>query len=223
MTRRSAAAMAALAFGCLLLPVSGRIDHARAAEGASTEEESRRAASVRGLYSPDGTRPLGLDALAEKIRRNPGIAFLHNEYGNMLLQAARLKEALAQYETAAALEPRSPWLWNNVGVANQALHRYGRAKKAYRRAIALAPNYALAHYNLGVVYDMQGKDARAIDQYQRAIDLDPELLDIRKNPQIVANRHLAAILAKSYIERGGTVLFPIESSIPEPERRKRPR
>jgi tetratricopeptide (TPR) repeat protein len=154
--------------------------------------------------------------MAEKVARHPNVAFLHNEYGNLLLKAGRLEEGLAQYERALELEPDSSWLWNNLGVANQALRRYGKAKRAYSRAIDLSPNYAMAYYNLGVVYDLRGKYSRALDYYQRAIELDPGLLELKKNPQVASNRHLAAVLIKSYIERGGSVIFPIETAIPEP-------
>ncbi len=118
------------------------------------------------------------------------------------------------------MNPGSAQLYNNIGVAKQALQRYGAAKKAFKRAIAIAPNYAMAHYNLGSVYDAQGKFSRAIDSYQKAIDLDPSLLDIRVNPQIAGNRHLPAILSQSYINRGGAVIFPTASSLPKPEHRR---
>jgi tetratricopeptide (TPR) repeat protein len=154
--------------------------------------------------------------MAAKVARHPNVAFLRNEYGNLLLKVGRLEEGLAQYELALELDPESPWLWNNLGVANQALRRYSKAKRAYSRAIAISPNYAMAYYNLGVVYDLRGNYSRALDHYQRAIELDPELLDLRKNPQVASNRHLAAVLIKSYIERGGSVVLPIESSLPEP-------
>jgi tetratricopeptide (TPR) repeat protein len=81
----------------------------------------------------------------------------------------------------------------------------------------------MAYYNLGVVYDLRGNYSRAIDHYQRAVELDPELLDLRKNPQVAANRHLAAVLIKSYIERGGSVILPIETSLPEPSNGDEPR
>ena len=170
------------------------------------------------LANPDRTNLLSLEALADKIARHPGVPFLHNEYGNLLLHAGRLEEALAHFEWAQGMDPESARLANNVGVANQAMQRYGAAKKAFKLAIRLAPAYAMAHYNLGSVYDAQGKYSRAIDSYQKAIDLDPSLLDVRVNPQVAGNRHLAAILSQSYIQRGGAVIFPTESSLPRPGR-----
>ncbi len=181
----------------------------------------KRAAALEAiaLVNPDKTNLLTLEALADKIARHPGVPFLHNEYGNMLLHAGRLEEALAHFEWAQGMDPGSARFANNIGVANQALQRYGAAKKAFKLAITIAPAYAMAHYNLGSVYDAQGRYSRAIDSYQKAIDLDPSLLDIRVNPQIVGNRHLPAILSQSYILRGGAVIFPTETSLPKPGHR----
>ena len=187
---------------------------------AARSATDRRKASLErlALSNPDKTDLLSLEALANKIARHPGVPFLHNEYGNMLLHAGRLEEALAQFLRAQGMNPESARLANNVGVANQAMQRYGAAKKAFKLAITIAPAYAMAHYNLGTVYDAQGRYSRAIDSYQKAIDLDPSLLDVRVNPQVAGNRHLAAILSQSYIQRGGAVIFPTESSLPKPGR-----
>ena len=193
-----------------------------AAPGPARPTARGRTASLEAiaLVNPGETNLLSLEALADKIARHPGVPFLHNEYGNMLLHAGRLEEALAQFEWALGMDRGSARLHNNVGVTNQALQRYGAAKKAFKRAIRIAPNYAMARYNLGTVYDAQGRFSRAIDSYQKAIDLDPSLLDVRVNPQIAGNRHLSAILSQSYIKRGGAVIFPTESFLPKPERQR---
>lgn len=199
-------------------PIPPKSPGATTPSGAAAARGRTAALEKSALLNPDETHMLTLEALADKIARHPGVSFLHNEYGNMLLHAGRLEEALAQFRWALRLEPGSARLYNNIGVANQALQRYGAAKKAFRQAIAIAPNYAMAHYNLGTAYDAQGRFGRAVDSYQRAIDLDPTLLDIRVNPQIAGNRHLTAILSQSYIKRGGAVIFPTETSLPKAAR-----
>ena len=42
------------------------------------------------------------------------------------------------------------------------------------------------------------------------------LLDVKHNPQIVSNRHVAAAMLESYIDRGGSPLLPIQSAYPSP-------
>ncbi|MFQ5876575.1 MAG: tetratricopeptide repeat protein [Acidobacteriota bacterium] len=154
--------------------------------------------------------------MAEKVARYPEVAFLRHEFGNLLARRGRLREALRQFEIAVELEPDSARVWNNIGVVRQALGRGRGAVRAYRKALRIAPSYALAYYNLGVAYDASGKYDKALDSYQTAIELDPELLDPRKNPQVASNRHLAVVILKSYIGRGGSVVLPLESAYPDP-------
>jgi tetratricopeptide (TPR) repeat protein len=145
-----------------------------------------------------------------------------NEIANHLVAAGRLQAAYDQYKNAVQIKPDLAVAWNNLGVVCAALGKIGEAESAYNRAIRVKDDYALARYNLGVLYDNQGKYDPAIEQYQRAIELDPGLLDVRRNPQVASNRHLAAVLVKSYLDRGGSVLLPVESALPpQPSRKKR--
>ena len=98
--------------------------------------------------------------------------------------------------------------------------KFLEGERAYRRAIKVNPAYALAYYNLGANFDQRGDYDNAINFYQRAIELDPTLLDVRVNPQVATNRHLAVILVKSYLDRGGSVVLPVQSMYPPKPRRK---
>lgn len=144
-----------------------------------------------------------------------------NENANRLVAAGRLQAAYDQYRKAVQINPDLAVAWNNLGVVSAALGKYGEGESAYLRAIRVKDDYALARYNLGVLYDNQGKYDPAIEQYQKAIELDPGLLDVRRNPQVASNRHLAAVLVKSYLDRGGSVLLPVESALPPPAPRKK--
>ncbi|HEU4400461.1 MAG TPA: tetratricopeptide repeat protein, partial [Candidatus Polarisedimenticolia bacterium] len=157
--------------------------------------------------------------MSEKVARYPDVAFLRNELGNLLVQKGRLDEAVIHYQLAVKLEPQMVAAWNNLGVTLAGLGKVGPAKRAYQRAIKDSPQYALAHYNLGALYDTHGQYDQAIEQYKKAIQLDPGLLDVRKNPQVVGNRRLAAVLISSYVDRGGSVLLPVQTSYPPPARK----
>jgi len=172
--------------------------------------------------TPGKLQPLALKTLADKVARYPELAFLRNEYGSLLVQNGRLEEGVAQYEQAVRMNPAFAVAWNNLGVAQQALGRHAAAKKAYRRAIRISPAYALAWYNLGVVYDSQKHYTKAVELYQKGIELDPSLLDLRHNPQIASNRLVTAVVLKSYLDKGGSVVLPIQSSYPAPRGAVRP-
>lgn len=154
--------------------------------------------------------------MREKVSRYPEVAFLRVEFGNLLARRGRLREALEQYEHAVATEPGWSRTWNNIGVVSQSLRESKNAISAYQKALAIDQYYAMGHYNLGVAYDSVGKYDKAMASYQRAIELDPGLLDIRKNPQIASNRHLAVIVLRTFIQRGSTVILPLDTAYPDP-------
>lgn len=165
---------------------------------------------------PNPARPVGLDVMAEKVARYPEVALLRNELGNLLVESGRLEEAVTHYRKAVKLEPGFATAWNNLGVAMAGLGRHNIAIAAYRKAIKAVPAYALAYYNLGAAYDARGRYTRAVASYQKAIELDPGLLDLRQNPQVASNRNLAAVLIGAYLDRGGSVVLPVQSYYPTP-------
>src|SRR5712692_5739062 len=69
--------------------------------------------------------------------------------GNALFDEKRFAEALARYDRASegGLEDRI--LFNNRGVALDALGRHAEAVAAYRQSVKLDPGYEIAWYNMG--------------------------------------------------------------------------
>lgn len=175
---------------------------------------------------PAKATPLDGDSIAGRLARNPEDSASLNEYGNRLVAGGRLEEAARVYRKVVRLAPQLAVVWNNLGVVEGALGNDIAAEGAYAKAIKTDPLYALARYNLGALHDIRGNYDAAIENYQRAIELDPGLLDVRRNPRIASNKHLPAILVKSYIDRGGSALLPVESLYPratprDPKKKKR--
>ena len=164
---------------------------------------------------PDSAVPLDIDVLSEKLARYPDNPYLLNELGNLLLRQGRRLDAEARYLRAVKLDKDFAAAWNNLGVARFSLGKKSEAKTAYRKAVEIQPNYALAWYNLGVCLDALNYYTQAIKSYERAFTLDPGLLDVRNNPQVASNNRISAVMAQTYIDRGGTVVFPVDSSYPE--------
>lgn len=175
---------------------------------------------------PAKATPLDGASIAGRLERNPEDSASLNEYANRLVAGGRLEEAARVYRKVVRLAPQLAVAWNNLGVVEGALGNDLAAEGAYAKAIKAAPLYALARYNLGALHDVRGHYDAAIENYQRAIELDPGLLDVRRNPRIASNKHLPAILVKSYIDRGGSALLPVESLYPratprDPKKKKR--
>jgi tetratricopeptide (TPR) repeat protein len=194
-------------------PPSGPVPAAVPAEPESPEPPAAIAPKPPAR-KPDSAVPLDIDILSEKLARHPDNPYLLNEIGNLFLKQGRRKEAEARYARAVKLDKDFAAAWNNLGVVRYALGRKSEAKLAYRKAVAIQPNYALAWYNLGVVLDASNFYTEAIKAYERAFTLDPGLLDVRKNPQVASNNRIPAVMAQTYIDRGGTVVFPVDSSYP---------
>ena len=149
------------------------------------------------------------------MARYPHNAYLMNELGNKLLKIGRRRDAEEWFEKAVDEDEDFAAAWNNLGVVRWTLGYTSSAESAYREALRIQPTYALALYDLGVVLDAQNKYDAAIKAYETAFVLDPSLLDVRKNPQVVSNRRIPAVMSRTYIDRGSTVVFPTESSYPD--------
>jgi tetratricopeptide (TPR) repeat protein len=162
---------------------------------------------------PNSAVPLSVEALSQKVARYPDNPYLLNELGNLLLRQGRRQDARAKFEQAVHIDKDYAAAWNNLGVARFAMNEKSEAKTAYRKAVAIQPNFALAWYNLAVVLDAQDYYEDAIKAYERAFVLDPALLDVRRNPQVASNRRIPAVMTQTYIDRGGSVAFPTESSL----------
>ena len=158
---------------------------------------------------------IDLGSLAAKAARYPDNPYILNEYGNQLLRRARLVEAVASYAKAVELNPNFVQAWNNIGLAYQAQREFGKAKRAYKKALDLAPNFAMVHYNLGTAYEASRNYDKMIRSYQRALELEPRLSLLEFNPQIGLNRYLSAVLLQNYVDKGGSVYYPVMSAYPD--------
>jgi tetratricopeptide (TPR) repeat protein len=165
-------------------------------------------------HRPNRAVPPTLEVLAAKVARHPGQPYLLNELGNALLLNGRRQDAELRYKQAVGLDPKFAAGWNNLGVVLASMGKFYPAEEAYRKAVKIQPNYALAWYNLGTVLDARNMYTEAIEVYRRAFVLDPGLLDVKQNPQVVSNRRIAAIAAQAYMEKGNTVVYPIDSAYP---------
>jgi len=168
----------------------------------------------------DQAVPLDYKSIVERLAIAPDNPALLNELGNILVQHGRLQNAVVQYEKALRIQPDLAITWNNLGVARTAQGKFAEGESAYRRAIRLNPAYALAYYNLGANFDQRKNFDQALVYYQRAIEIDPGLLDVRNNPQIATNRHIPEILIQSYLDKGGSVVLPVQSMYPPKPKKK---
>lgn len=73
--------------------------------------------------------------------------------GNAAFQKEDYRHAIRMYQQAATLDPRSPTIQYNLGLAFYEAQSYTDAVGAYTRALKLDPSMAEAHRNLALAED----------------------------------------------------------------------
>ena len=71
------------------------------------------------------------------IRLKPDDEDVYYNYGNMLVKAGRLDEAIPQYRQALQLSPADAETWNNLGVVLYQEHRTDRGHRLFSRGGSL--------------------------------------------------------------------------------------
>ena len=100
------------------------------------------------------------------------------DYGKRgLARQARgdLDGAIADFDSAIELDPKSPDAYNNRGDARRARGDQNGAIVDYSRAIALDPKFAAAYNNRAIAEKAAGDTRSALADFNRAIALDPKL------------------------------------------------
>jgi len=113
----------------------------------------------------------------EAVAERPGNVAARNNYGNVLAQAGRREEALAQYAEAIRLEPDNAEAYYNAGNALKRLGRLPEAIAHYERALRANPNMPDAQTALGTALEDAGRGDEAIAHYEQALRLDPRFTD----------------------------------------------
>ena len=157
-----------------------RDNNAFAAQGAG---ESNEALNRRIRARFDSVRK----GYGDFLRRYPNSARGHLACGSFLNDIGEEGAAVAQYETAAQLDPKNPAAWNQI--ANYC-GEHGPVTNAfvdYARAIELNPAEPVYYQNLAATVYLFRKDARAfygiseeqvfdkaLALYRQAMQLDPQ-------------------------------------------------
>jgi tetratricopeptide (TPR) repeat protein len=115
----------------------------------------------------------------------------HIQLGILLLRQAKPKDAIEEFQSAVAINPKSAIAYNNIGVAWATLANQDNAGPnvamlddaitQYQQAIETEPRYALAYNNLGLALLHRNRIDEAIGRYRSAIEIDPKYLLARWN------------------------------------------
>ena len=160
---------------CALLIAAALCGQARASAcfAENLLQHGPQAGAGAAAHGPPSQGPAAQDAPAAAATATPSEALgdLQNMRGRYLL-------AIRTFES---LEPKTPAIWNKIGVASEHMLMFDKAKLSFEQAMKLDPNYAEPYNNLGTVYHSQGDLNRAEKLYRKAIKLKPKSADTYQN------------------------------------------
>ncbi len=93
-------------------------------------------------------------------------------------QTLLLDRALAAFQTAAEMVPRSPEIYNEWAVAYQLQGNFDQALSLYRRSLDLDPRLGRTYLLLGRLYVSGGRTGEALDMLEQARRLDPKSVEV---------------------------------------------
>ncbi|HVN45728.1 MAG TPA: tetratricopeptide repeat protein [Steroidobacteraceae bacterium] len=131
-------------------------------------------AQALSLESTDPEAALG--AWREAVDEDTGNAAAWTNWGRLLHERGRTRQAAEVYRRALAQVGPDPLLLYNQGVLLEDLGDPAAALEAYQGAIAADPELADCHYNLARLYESLGQAQNAIrhlGQYRRLTSGDP--------------------------------------------------
>ncbi len=159
-----------------------------------------------GAYTPDGrngTGAAGLPGSAPPESRDRETWYFS---GRAYYDANRFENAIECYQRALSLGAAQSRVYENLGLASEALGRFAAAEQAYRRALELSTGDFRPYLVYGVFLEKQGKSAEGVAMIEKALSLDPENVDthfelgkaLNQSGQLAAAaRVLEAALARS--------------------------
>lgn len=117
---------------------------------------------------------LAQKACRRALELNDLLAPVHLTLGLVHNGTGHPDEALADFNRALALSPKSPEALSGLGRAYEAKGQADQAEATYRKAIALRPSYWGGHNELGGFYYSVGRYADAETAYRKVIELTPD-------------------------------------------------
>jgi len=106
-------------------------------------------------------------------------------FGKVLLQLKRAREACEALERAVSLDPRYADAYNELGLARAETGSFEAAEADFRRALSLQPGYWEAHNNLGLLLHRLGRGEEAALSLRRALELEPRSAEALRNLGLV--------------------------------------
>jgi hypothetical protein len=93
--------------------------------------------------------------------------------GNFYRAKDQIREAIANYQLSALLNPDDAWVHFDLGGMYRKQGRLDKTIEEYQRAIEMEPNIAWFHFALGEVYRKENRADLALSSLKKAAQIDP--------------------------------------------------
>jgi serine/threonine-protein kinase len=105
------------------------------------------------------------------IEINPGLAYAHKTYAEVLSALGRHGEAIKEIKLAQKLDPLSLITSTTAGGIYYHSHNYDQAIKEIREVLDKEPNFIPGHAYLGLSYIQKGMYENAVSEFQESVML----------------------------------------------------
>jgi tetratricopeptide (TPR) repeat protein len=124
-----------------------------------------------------GLKDLDEKATAQLIRTGEGSPEFHLFMGKAHLNLEQYDLALAEFQAAAAANPKLTFVHFNLGLTYLKKQEYELARDEFLQDIQVEPDLAFDYDELGDVYSLMRQDSKAEASYRAALRRDPRLLN----------------------------------------------
>lgn len=199
-----------VAKGVATLEVTKRslVGEVSAAEVKAARDPAAEMAKVRVLLrAPANWRPTDQD-LAALAANTPKTADAYIERGSVFLNTAKNDQALADFNKAVELDPRSAFAFANRALGNVYGGKLAEAKSDVAKALELDPRNHVALHGVGMIAMREGRHAEAAAAFGRAADL-------RAGNTFALAAQAGAYLAMDETDKALTVAAELERVTPD--------
>ena len=121
-----------------------------------------------------GDNDKAISSLRESINNNSDMIMAHMVLGDIYKTKKEYRNALAEYQTTARLDPKYFKHYYNQGLMLQFLDRLRDAISLYGQAAKLNPGDSLSFQNMGAAFLKLNDFENALKFARHAVDLDPK-------------------------------------------------
>ena len=154
-------------------------------DAAGRADDARRAREVAESITPAGAQDHYL------------VAATHARGGT----AVALRQAIAELDQAAEMQPTHYWVLTQRGICRQELGQHDLALADFSSAIGVRPDLAWGWFNRGYVLGKCGHAAEAIRDFSAAIERAPDFVEAYLNRGLIRLETKQPILALADLDR----------------------